>query len=69
MEVFHHSFQVEIRLDRARTDATSITLYTSYQGCSEQGLCYFPIATETQLNMPDTKTGIHTPLSLPASHR
>ena len=61
MEVFHQSFHVEITLDRARTDATSITLNTSYQGCSEKGLCYFPIATETQLNMPDTKTGVRTP--------
>jgi thiol:disulfide interchange protein DsbD len=78
VEVFHHPFQVEIAVDRAHTDAISITLNTSYQGCSAQGFCYFPIATETQLNMPDTKTGVRippdmmtpsAPLSLPATHR
>ena len=62
MEVFHQSFQVEITLDRARTDATSITLNTTYQGCSAQGFCYMPIATATQLNMPDTKTGVRSPV-------
>lgn len=37
-EVFHHPFQVEIVLDRS--SANLITLNASYQGCSEQGLCY-----------------------------
>ncbi|MCX7194139.1 MAG: protein-disulfide reductase DsbD [Proteobacteria bacterium] len=36
--VFHHPFQVEIVLDRAVVSL--ITLNASYQGCSEQGLCY-----------------------------
>lgn len=58
MEVFHHPFQVEIILDRVQTSATGITLNTSYQGCSELGLCYLPIAKATQLDMPDAKTGI-----------
>ena len=61
MEVFHHPFQVEITVDRARTDAISITLNTSYQGCSKQGLCYLPIATSTPLDMPDAKPGVPTP--------
>lgn len=37
-EVFHQSFQAEITLDRAT--APKLTLNASYQGCSEQGLCY-----------------------------
>jgi len=39
-EVYHHPFQVEIVLDHA--PAGSLTLNTTYQGCSEQGLCYPP---------------------------
>lgn len=37
-EVFHHPFQVEMTLDRAAVGA--FKLNASYQGCSEQGLCY-----------------------------
>lgn len=79
VEVFHHPFQVEIAVDRAHTDPINITLNTSYQGCSAQGFCYFPIATSTPLDMPDAKPGVRAPpdgmmtpsapLSLPASHR
>lgn len=36
--VYHHSFQVEIAIDGA-VDGP-FTLNASYQGCSEQGLCY-----------------------------
>ncbi|MGA8147755.1 MAG: protein-disulfide reductase DsbD [Gallionellaceae bacterium] len=61
VEVFHHPFQVEITLDRARTEATSITLNTSYRGCSEQGVCYPPIDQAKQLDLPDGKTGEGAP--------
>ncbi|OGT12977.1 MAG: thiol:disulfide interchange protein, partial [Gallionellales bacterium RIFOXYB12_FULL_54_9] len=37
-EVYHHPFQAEIALKRKT--ASHITLNASYQGCSEQGLCY-----------------------------
>lgn len=37
-EVYHHPFQAEITLERKA--ASLITLDASYQGCSEQGLCY-----------------------------
>lgn len=61
VEVFHHPFQVEITLDRARTEATSITLNTSYRGCSEQGVCYPPIDQAKQLDLPDGKTAEGAP--------
>ena len=42
LEVYHQSFQVEIRLDQ--TDPVKpVILEAVYQGCSEQGLCYPPI--------------------------
>jgi thiol:disulfide interchange protein DsbD len=52
MEVYHQSFGVEIALN----DATGgvITLNTSYQGCSEQGLCYPPQEKILKINLPDS---------------
>ncbi len=61
IEVFHRSFQVEITLVRPSTDATDITLNATYQGCSEDGLCYPPIDKAVKLNLPDVKTGLRTP--------
>jgi thioredoxin:protein disulfide reductase len=56
-EVFRHSFLVQIALDRARTEATGITLNAEYQGCTEQGVCYLPIDKTKQLDLPDAKIG------------
>ena len=39
--VFHRPFQAEIILDH--DNKTHLTLNVSYQGCSDQGLCYPPI--------------------------
>ena len=54
-EVFHHSFQTEIKLDRSGDVATRITLNASYQGCSEQGLCYPSQDKVLQIDLPDSK--------------
>ncbi len=53
--VFHHPFQVEIVLDRADDAATRIELDASYQGCSEQGLCYPGQDKTLQIDLPDSK--------------
>ncbi len=42
IEIYHKSFQAEIELDKVDTSKPLI-LNASYQGCSEQGLCYPPI--------------------------
>ncbi|MFA6971142.1 MAG: protein-disulfide reductase DsbD [Gallionella sp.] len=54
-KVFHHPFQVEIVLDRAGDAATRITLDASYQGCSEQGLCYPSQDKVLQIDLTDRK--------------
>ena len=51
-EVFHHPFQTEIKLDRSGDAATRITLNASYQGCSEQGLCYPSQDKVLQIDLP-----------------
>ena len=61
IEVFHSSFQAEITLERTRTEAAGLALSVTYQGCSEQGLCYPPIDKAVQVNLPDAKTGLRMP--------
>lgn len=52
MEVFHQPFQAQLRLDRGTKAAQSISLMATYQGCSEQGLCYPPINKTVNLSLP-----------------
>ncbi|MFZ3018478.1 MAG: protein-disulfide reductase DsbD [Gallionella sp.] len=61
VEVFHHSFQAEIELERVAKGAASITLDATYMGCSEQGLCYPPINKALTLALPDAGTGMREP--------
>lgn len=42
-EVYHTDFTATVRLSHAGDAPQAITLLASYQGCSEQGLCYAPI--------------------------
>jgi thiol:disulfide interchange protein DsbD len=52
MEVFHQSFQAEVKLERGGKAAQSIALEATYQGCSEKGLCYPPIKKTINLALP-----------------
>jgi thiol:disulfide interchange protein DsbD len=52
MEVFHKSFQGKIMLERSGKAAQNISLQATYQGCSEQGLCYPPINKTIKLALP-----------------
>ena len=52
MMVFHQSFQAEIALLNNSAAAQNIILEASYQGCSENGLCYPPIIKEIKLLLP-----------------
>jgi thiol:disulfide interchange protein DsbD len=52
MEVFHRSFQAQIKFERSAGMARNISLQATYQGCSEQGLCYPPINKTINLALP-----------------
>jgi len=52
-EVYHHPFQAKIAL-QPKT-AAHITLNASYQGCSEQGLCYPSQDKVLQIDLSDLK--------------
>ncbi len=61
-EVLHQSFQAVIKLEPGPgTGAGSFTLNASYQGCSEEGLCYPPITPSLLINLPDASTGAPPP--------
>jgi thiol:disulfide interchange protein DsbD len=67
-EVFHHSFQSEIKLNRDSDAPKQITLNVSYQGCSEQGLCYPSQDKSLQINLPFAgQVASNTPEVLPTS--
>ncbi len=53
IEVYHQSFQAEIELDKADT-SKPLVLNASYQGCSDQGLCYPPIEKTYTLQLVQT---------------
>ncbi|MFA6920752.1 MAG: protein-disulfide reductase DsbD [Gallionella sp.] len=65
MEVYHHPFQAEITLNRASDAATGITLNASYQGCSEQGLCYPSQDKVLKIDLPYAGQEVSTSHTLP----
>jgi len=52
MEVFHQAFQAVIVLERSGSASRTIALQATYQGCSEQGLCYPPINKTINIELP-----------------
>jgi thioredoxin:protein disulfide reductase len=52
MHVFHQSFQAEIELQANKSKASSLIIEATYQGCSENGLCYPPINKTFTLMLP-----------------
>ena len=52
MHVFHQSFQAALELSNTSTTAQNIVLEATYQGCSENGLCYPPISKQIKLKLP-----------------
>jgi thiol:disulfide interchange protein DsbD len=52
MMVFHKSFQAEVLLVNTSSSTQNITLEATYQGCSENGLCYPPIVKAIKLKLP-----------------
>lgn len=53
-EVYHQPFQVVVRLGQGAAPSNTLTLNASYQGCSEQGLCYSPIKKTLQVALPES---------------
>ncbi len=58
MMVFHKSFQAEISLLNKNTTAQTIVIEATYQGCSENGLCYPPINKEIKIQLPPATASV-----------
>ncbi|HKB60031.1 MAG TPA: protein-disulfide reductase DsbD [Gallionellaceae bacterium] len=52
LEVFHQSFQAALLLKRTGQAAEKVVLQATYQGCSEEGLCYQPIDKTFTVALP-----------------
>ena len=52
LEVFHQSFQATIQLARKGVAPEKLVLQATYQGCSEEGLCYAPIDKTLNIDLP-----------------
>ncbi|OIQ98248.1 thiol:disulfide interchange protein DsbD precursor [mine drainage metagenome] len=62
LEVYHKSFQAEIALENV--DATKpLVLNATYQGCSDNGLCYPPIEKTIGVDLAQTVSAAAAPLT------
>ncbi len=50
--VYNKSFSVPINLNTRGSEAKSMTLQASYQGCAEQGICYQPVSKIVAFELP-----------------
>jgi thiol:disulfide interchange protein DsbD len=61
IEVYHQSFQAEIKLDKVDTRKPFV-LNASYQGCSDNGLCYPPIDKSLTIDLVQSLSADSTPV-------
>lgn len=52
VEVFHRELSFDVPLRRTTTDKLAITLQAKYQGCAERGVCYPPMQSAIELELP-----------------
>lgn len=61
IQVYHHPFRANVVLDAGA--ARQVTLTATYQGCSDQGLCYPPVTKDFTLTLPATQALVVQPVS------
>lgn len=59
IQVYHHPFRTNIELEN--NAVRQVTLSATYQGCSDQGLCYPPATKDFNLTLPPIKPDSPTP--------
>ena len=62
LEVYHQSFQAQIALENA-DPAKPLVLNATYQGCSDNGLCYPPIEKAISVDLTQTVRAATAPLT------
>ena len=66
IEVYHRSFQAEIKLPKVDVKKT-LVLNASYQGCSDNGLCYPPIDKTFNIELMQSITAAAPPTATATS--
>ena len=52
MAIYRDEIDLPVELIRSNPDATGITLFVSYQGCADLGVCYPPVRQRLNLQLP-----------------
>ena len=52
MQVYYNSVEAVLQVQRATTEAVSLTVEIGYQGCADAGLCYPPMQKSVTLTLP-----------------
>jgi thiol:disulfide interchange protein DsbD len=52
VEIFYDEIKFTVPLIRTKTEARTITLKASFQGCAERGVCYPPMTQTVELDLP-----------------
>jgi thiol:disulfide interchange protein DsbD len=61
-EVYYEVLEATLPIARAASsDALSVNLKVTYQGCAEDGLCYNPITKEATVELPPTSVATQLP--------
>ncbi|MCK4840851.1 MAG: protein-disulfide reductase DsbD [Methylococcales bacterium] len=54
VQIFHHELSFDVPLIRTELAAQSIKLLAKYQGCADRGVCYPPMESEIDLQLPES---------------
>lgn len=60
VQIFHNELSFDITVNRQHKAAHAITLLAKYQGCADRGVCYPPMESKINLQLPETQQLIKT---------
>jgi thiol:disulfide interchange protein DsbD len=65
VEIFYDEVKFAVPLIRTTTEARTITLKASFQGCAERGVCYPPMTQTVELTLPAANASTATATAAP----
>lgn len=73
VQIFYNNLSFDVPIIRTTTASQSITLTTMYQGCADRGVCYPPMKSKVELQLPEaiqlTGQSSSTPTSINLSEQ
>lgn len=64
VQIFYNELSFDVPINRTQTAAHIISLLAKYQGCADRGVCYPPMESSTDLNIPATLQ-LNSPIDTP----